>query len=216
MKGVCFDNIHSFDNLNLILAPFTPTPAVPKTNFLKVPGRDGLLDLTEANGEVKFDCREFTFTFSINPAETKTFDEKFSEVSSALNGRRFRITLDRDPDYYWDGRCEVSGYAKNKGLGQITVKATVEPYKLKQSTTVRTVALSSGSNQIINITNGRMPSVPTITCTQAGVEVKGKDGTYTLAAGTQKILGIRFSPGLNWLEVTGSGNIKFEWREGEL
>ena len=52
MNGVYFDDIHSYRDLNLILSPFTPTPAVPQTNLLQVPGRDGLLDLTEANGAV--------------------------------------------------------------------------------------------------------------------------------------------------------------------
>lgn len=133
MKGVSFGNIHSYDDLNLILAPFTPTPAEPQTNFLKVPGRDGYLDLTEANGEVKYNSREFVFTFTVAPGDALTFDERASEVANALNGLRCKITLDRDPDYYWFGRCAVDKYMQDKNIGKIEVKATVDPYKYKES-----------------------------------------------------------------------------------
>lgn len=215
MKGVIFGNIHSFNNLNLILSPFTPTPAEPQTNFLKVPGRDGLLDLTEANGEVKFNSREFEFIFTINPAEEKTFDEKVSEVANALNGRMFKITLERDIDYYWLGRCVVNKYAQKKSIGQISVKATVDPYKLKQSETVASVALSS-SEQDIALENGRMPAIPTIECTDDGTEVTFGGNTYVLNAGKQRVLGIRFVEGFNALTVKGSGTITFTWQEGDL
>lgn len=215
MKGVYFDDIHSFKDLNLILSPFTPTPAEAQTNFLKIPGRDGLLDLTEANGEVKFNSREFQFTFTIHPAEEKTFDEKVSEISNLLNGRRCTITLDRDSDYYWNGRCLVNKYAQNKRLGQVVVKATVDPYKLKKNETVASVALSS-SEQSIALENGRMPSIPTIECTDDATEVTFGGITYVLNAGKQKVLGIRFVEGFNALTVKGSGTITFSWQEGEL
>lgn len=136
MNGVKFGVIHSYNDLNLILAPFTPTPAEPKVNFLEIPGRDGYLDLTEANGEVKYNSREFVFTFTAAPGDPLTFDERVSAVSNALNGLRCKITLDRDPDYYWEGRCAVSEYAQDKTIGQIEVTATVNPYKLKQEPTV--------------------------------------------------------------------------------
>ena len=215
MKGVYFGEIHSFNDLNLILAPFTPTPAEPQTNFLKVSGRDGLLDLTEANGEVKFNSREFSFTFTIAPADEMTFDEKVSHVSNLLNGRQFKITLDRDPDYYWFGRCVVDKYAQDRRLGQIVVKATVDPYKLKQSATVAAVALSS-VEQTIALENGRMAAVPTIECTDDDVVVTFGGDTYILKAGKYRILGIRFVEGYNNLTLSGTGTITFTWQEGAL
>lgn len=215
MKGICFGDIHSYKDLNLILAPFTPTPAEPQTNFLQVFGRDGSLDLTEAHGEVKFKSREFTFTFTINPLDEKTFDEKVSQVSNALNGKQCKITLDRDPDYYWFGRCVVNKYAQNKRIGQIEIKATVNPYKLKQSATVASVALTS-SEQSIALENGRMPTIPVIECTDDGVQVTFGSNTYVLNAGQHRVLGIRFVEGYNPLKLTGNGTITFTWQEGEL
>lgn len=213
--GVSFGDIHSFHDLNLILAPFTPAPASPQTNFLKVPGRDGSLDLTEAHGEVKYDSRVFPFVFTISPTDEMTFDEKVSQVSNALNGKQCKITLDRDPDYYWFGRCVVDKYAKNKRIGQITVSATVFPYKLKQSETVAKVELSS-SEQTISLENGRMAAVPVIECTNDDTSVSFGGNTFMLNAGTHKVLNIRFIEGINVLVLQGTGTITFTWQEGEL
>ena len=215
MNGVYFGEIHSFRDLNLILAPFTPTPATPQTNFLAVPGRDGHLDLTEANGEVKYNSREFQFTFTVAPGDDLTFDERASMVANALNGLRCRITLDRDPDFYWVGRCVVDKYTQNKNIGRIVVKATVEPYKLRQSESVTSFVLSSEEQTVI-LENDRMASVPVIECTGGGTTIVFDGNTYTPNAGTSKILGIRFVEGRNFLKLSGSGRITFRWQEGAL
>lgn len=215
MKGIYFGEVHSYKDLNLLLEPFTPTPAEPQTNLLKIPGRDGYLDLTEANGEVKFNSREFQFAFTIAPGDTLTFDERVSKVASALNGLRCKITLDRDPDYYWTGRCAVDKYAQNKNIGKIVVKATVDPYKLKQSETVATFDLSSDVQEVV-LENGRMAAVPVIECTADGTTVAFCGKEYALNAGTSRILDIRFVEGSNVLKLSGTGTITFKWQEGAL
>lgn len=214
MNGVYFGNVHSYEDLHLILAPFTPAPAEPQTNFLQIPGRDGLLDLTEANGEVKFNAREFVFTFTIAPGDPLTFDERLSAVSNALNGLRCKITLDRDPDYYWQGRCFLSKYDQDKNIGQIEVTATVDPYKLKQNATVVSVTLSAEEKTVV-LANGRMTVVPTIDCTGVCTVVYG-DYTHTLEAGMHKIPETRLVEGKNVLKLSGTGEITLTYQEGEL
>ena len=214
-KGIYFDDIHSYFDLNLILAPFVPVPAEPKTNYIDITGGDGSLDLTEGLGEVKYKDRNFAFTFSVNPLDKMTFDEKVSQVSNALNGKRCRITLDRDPDYYWEGRCIVDKYAQNKALKQISVKATVRPYKLKQNQTVASFDLTADEKEI-TLKNGRKSVVPEITCTNDNATVIFGNVTETLSAGTHKILDIYLKEGNNILKVSGSGTITFTYQEGEL
>ena len=215
MEGIYFGEIHSYNDLNLILAPFVPTPATPQTNILQVPGRDGYLDLTEANGEVKYNSRDFSFTFTISQEDDLTFDERLSNVSNALNGKKCKITLDRDPDFYWLGRCIVNKHERNKNIGKIVVKATVEPYKLRQSPSVTSFVLTAEEQTII-LENDRMAVVPLIECTDDGAVVGFCDNVYTLSAGTNKILGIRFVEGSNVLTLSGTGTITFTWQEGAL
>ncbi len=214
-KGIYFDDIHSYYDLNLILAPFVPVPAEPKTNYIDITGGDGSLDLTEGLGEVRYKDRTFEFAFTIHPSEKMSFDEKVSQVSNALNGKKCKITLDRDPEYYWDGRLTVNKYAQNKKLGQISVKATVRPYKLKQNETVASFELSTEETEI-TLKNGRKSVVPEITCTNDNVTVVFGNITETLSAGTHKILDIYLKEGNNILKVSGSGIVTFKYQEGEL
>lgn len=215
MNGVYFGNIHSFYDLNLILAPFTPAPAEPKLNFLEIPGRDGHLDLTETNGEVKYNSREFEFIFTVAPGDPLTFDERVSAVSNALNGLRCKITLDRDPDYYWLGRCVVNQYKQNKRIGQITVNAKVNPYKLKQNPTVHSFSLTS-ELQTVTIRNSRKSVVPTFECTNDNTTIQFNNVSVVVNAGTHKILDICFAEGENVLNLSGTGTITITYQEGEL
>lgn len=210
-----FDDVHSYYDLNLILAPFVPTPAEPKENYIDITGGDGSLDLTEGLGEVKYKDRPFDFTFSILPSDKMTFDEKVSQVSNVLNGKRFKMTLDRDPEYYWEGRCKVDKYAQNKALGQISVKATVKPYKFKQKETVASFELTTEEAEII-LKNGRKSVVPEITCTDDNTAVTFGDAAFSLSAGTHKILDVYLTEGNNVLKISGSGTITFQYQEAEL
>lgn len=217
MKGVSFGSIHSYEDLNLILEPFTPTPAEPQTNFLQVPGRDGYLDLTEANGEIKYKSREFLIPFTIMPGDDLTFDERVSKVSSILNGVRCKITFDRDPSYYWFGRCSVDKYAQNKNIGQVVIKATVNPYKLKQRVTTKTVNRFYNNKATVILVNGRMPSVPTIECAGDVFNVEFDGEKYPLMQGTNIIPAIRFTEGEHDLYFSGeSGSVTITWQEGAL
>ena len=214
MNGVHFGNLHSYENFNLILAPFIPTPAVPKTNYVEIAGGNGSLDFTEAYGEVKYKDREFKFTFTVDQSDTMNFDEKVTQVSNALNGKACKITLDRDSDYYWDGRCFVNEYLQDKKIKQIVISATVKPYKLKQNETVFTANLTGNGQEII-LLNDRKSVVPVIICSgDAVIEFAGT--THTLTAGTHKVLDILLKEGENVLNISGNGTITFRYQEGAL
>ena len=140
MKGIWFDDVHSYNDLNLVLSKPDIPPATAKENFVDIPGGDGSVDLTEALGEVKFKDRKCSFAFTVFP--TDDFEEKKKEVSNLLNGKRCKIRLDKDPNYYWLGRCAVNNYESDKNLHKIVVGATVAPYKYKLDETVVTVDLA--------------------------------------------------------------------------
>jgi phage-related protein len=211
MKGIKFDNIHSYTDLNLVLSEVYIPPAIPKTTFVDIPGGDGSVDLTEALGHVKYKDRECSFVFTSFP--TDDFEEKKTQVSNLLNGRRCKIRLDKDNQYYYQGRCIVDEYESDKNVHQIVIKAVVAPYKLKNTETYRTV--KAGTNVVVTLTNGRKTVIPTITCT-AETTVVFNGGTYHLNSGTHKILGIALVEGENSLTVTSTASVQFTYQEGDL
>lgn len=215
--GVLFGSIHSFYDLNLILSAVEISPAKPKETYVNIPGADGSLDLTEANGEVKYSDRTIKFTFTMNPASDlseRAWEEKKTEVSNAINGLACRITLDKNPDYYWQGRCSLDNYKSNKRVRQFVIAATVRPYKWKRSETVVSFALSDVP-QTVNIRNGRKSVCPLIACTDDETNIVFNDNTFVFNAGTHKNLNIRFAEGINQVTISGTGQVTFTYQEGD-
>lgn len=213
--GISFGSTHSYFDLNLILSAVDIPPAQPKTTFIDVPGADGSVDLTEAHGEVKYSDRECSFTFTMLPTDSSTWEEKKTEVSNLLNGRVFNITLDKDDEYYYSGRCQVKGYEVDKKIRQIVVSAKVKPYKFKQNVTVMKVALASTPKSVI-LMNGRKRVSPSIQCTNDDTVIVFGDATFNLSAGTHKVLDIQLVEGNNTLTVSGTGSVTFTYQEGDL
>lgn len=211
MKGIWFDGVHSFEHLNLVLSEVDIPPAAVKTNYVDIPGGDGSVDLTEALGEVKYKDRECTFTFTAFPQDD--FEDKKREVSNLLNGKRCELIVDKDPDYYWTGRCAINEYQSDKNIHKIVVGATVAPYKMRIKETVVTVP--AGEAVVAVLSNSRKTVVPTIFNTDDATIIFG-DTTYNLKAGTHTILDFELVAGDNQVTVTSIGSVKFTYREGDL
>lgn len=213
MKGIKFDNFHSFTEWGLILSEKEIKSPKPKTKEVDIAGGDGVLDYTEFFGGVKYENRQLSFEFTkmnIVPAE---FLALFSVVQNALHGKKMKVVLDDDLDHYYIGRVYVNEWKSNKRLGEITIDVDAEPYKYSMTETVVTQAISG--TQSILLTNSKMPVVPTITTTAA---MTIAFGGYSVAvqAGTFRIPELQLAEGQNAVTVTGEGNITFRYRQGSL
>jgi phage-related protein len=197
--------------LNLILSKKEIGAPPVKENKLEIEGADGSIDLTEVFGRPTFGdvTHKFTFTnLSRNDSLTK-----YSMVKNALHGQKLRIILDDDPAFCYVGRCYVSSYTDEKGIGTINVECDCEPYKYKLTKTVVTRAVDG--TEAITLTNGRKRAVPVITTTAAMTIIFG-DGTWTNGAGTYSIPELELVEGENAVTVVGTGNITFTWQEGDM
>lgn len=216
--GISFADIHSFYDLDLILSAVDISPAKPKTTYVDIPGADGSIDLTEALGDVRFSDRTHKFTLTMNPMgdlSESAWEAKKTALCNALNGRACRITLDKDPDYYWIGRLTVDSFKSNKRIRQFVVSARVKPYKYKQTETVVSVELPGGVKNV-TLRNSRLPVCPVITCTDDNAEIIFNGNTYKLSAGSHKVLDIRLTEGDNEMTVSGTGQVSFTYQEGDL
>lgn len=211
MKGISFDNYHSYDDFNLILSEVDIPPATAKTTYVDIPGSDGSIDLTEALGEVRFNDRECKFTFTVLPSDN--FEQKKTEVSNLLNGKRCKICVDKDPDYYWNGRCFVNEYASDRNLHKIVVGATVAPYKLKHDVTK--VIVPAGEDVAVTLVNSRKSVIPTVTTTTEA-EIIFNGNAYNINAGTHKILNLQLTQGEFSVTVTSTADVEFCYQEGDL
>ncbi len=215
-RGTDFGGVHSYRDLHLVQSKVEIQPAEPKTNFIDIPGADGSKDFSESPaGRVVYKTRKITWTFKLYPGDN--WVTKYAQVSNAINGWSGKITLDDDPDYYYQGRVTVSKHAVDGILHTITVIATCQPYKLRQSETTQSANLTTSYSTIV-LNNDRKPVTPTITVS-AATTLQWKGGTFALAAGTHRVLGIMLEEGANQLQAktdAGTGTIKIVYRKGAL
>lgn len=124
MYGVTFGEFHSWYDLGLVLTKCEINPPKPKTKYIDVPFSNGSIDLTEANGSVYYDDIDCKFTFAILPCD---FEERRKLLEESLNGFKVRITLDKDPQYYFVGRLTIDSFKVEKTVGTVVVSARCEP-----------------------------------------------------------------------------------------
>lgn len=214
MKGITFGELHSFNDLHLILkSKEIGSPAV-KSRKIEIEGADGALDLTDFFGEAKYEDVTHKFEFSTIVPQPE-FLSLFSTVKNALHGKKMRVILDDGPHYYYIGRLFVSSFTNEKSVGQVSIEAECEPYKYKLEKTVVSVAVSGA--QVINLTNGRKRAVPLINIEAAeSLRIEYQGSIWDLGGGLYTLPELELSEGVNSISVTGEGTITFTWQEGNL
>ena len=91
--------------------------------------------------------------------------------------------------------------------------AVVAPYKLKIAQSK--VTIPAGENVTGILWNGRKTVVPIITAT-AEATIVFAGNTYTVNAGTHKLLNIELHEDLNQITVTSTEPVVFVYQEGDL
>ena len=212
MKGVTFGKYHSWDDFSLILNSKKIESPAPKTSTVEIPGADGVLDISEYFGEVKYKNRKLSFDFSTIVPQSD-FLNLFSEIQNTLHGQKVRVILDDDPDFYYVARISVSEWKANKNIGKITIDCDCEPYKYKLYKTVINRAVSGSTT--LALQNLRKRVNPTFT-TDAEIQISFENSTYTIGAGTFIVPEIALVAGNNTLTLTGTANVVIEYQEGGL
>ena len=215
MNTIRFDELDSYRDLHLILESKTIAAPSPKTATTDIPGGDGVLDFTEYFGEVNYNNRKLTFEFS-TIVPKKYFLELFSRVQNKLHGKRMKIVLSDDPEFYYYGRVTINEWKSNKRIGKMTIEVDAEPYKYKQVMTVISDVLTSTKNIVCFNLNKAV--VPKITVEGRAVI---KLGGYSVATEDESITddNIAFTQGENVLTVSpeqGQVIITIEYQERGL
>jgi hypothetical protein len=157
MKGITFGNLHSYDDLKLILtSKEIGSPAV-KERKIDIEGADSSLDLTDFFGEAKYEDVTHKFSFSTIVPQSH-FLSLFSILKNALHGKKMRIILDDDPHFYYLGRVKLSSFTNEKNIGMVSVECDCEPYKYKLQPTSLSVTVDGASANIYDISKTTLVS----------------------------------------------------------
>lgn len=153
IHSVYFDDMNSWDVWHMIptARPSIVTPQMVE-NYVEVPGLNGSLDLSEAlTGYPLYQNRTGTITFMFMNGYGNWVERKNS-VLAKLHGKTMRITLDDDPNYYYEGRITCGDWTTNKDMSSIDISYNVKPYAIhKYPTVLRELEIASGATEEFTI-----------------------------------------------------------------
>ena len=218
-RGVMFDGIHSYDDLDLILKHIDIETPKPKVQFLEIEGADGVEDVTNALTDVTFfNNRKLTFTFA-RASDFQSYEILIPKVLNMLHGKRMKIVLDDDNTWYYDGRVYVDEADSNRIVDEFTVSCDCSPYKMSVSKCVKRHNVDGSANGSIDYLGSKVVT-PTLECQI----YEGKtlqlvlNGTtyYSLANGVNIVPDFLIKSGINSYSFVGNGYVTLSYVMGVL
>lgn len=203
----------------------------PKTEIVNVSHMNGVIDLTDAfDDDVKFENRKLQFKFTLL-GKYGDFSSNLTRISDIIHGQVFKIILDDDSTYYYEGRVSLNEFKTDKRTATIVFDCDVYPFKTDINSEAGKLAvgyvffcwmeliykniLSVDGIRTETYVGGREVVVPEFVCSSA-MTVTFKSETYNLKAGSNKMYGIRFIEGDNVLTFNGTGTVAVKYRRGVL
>ena len=135
--SIAFGNKNTWNDFHLVPSskPIILPPEV-KTKIVDIPGGDGVIDLTESlTGHPVFGNRAGSITFIIVDDftylmnEHVSWEESYQKLLSYIHGRKMKMVLEDDPEWYYEGRFTVVDPKQYRAYSGITVEFDVGPYK---------------------------------------------------------------------------------------
>jgi hypothetical protein len=129
IRGMTINGKHTRDLGLKLLSFFIPLPPVKET-IITVPGMSGGIDATDVvAGHPTYGMREgLKFEFKLYN-NWKEFEIAKSQLAEWLHGKKVKVVLDSDPQYYYVCRLKIDARKTNAINATIVVTGIAEPVK---------------------------------------------------------------------------------------
>lgn len=140
--SIIFGDKNTWDDWQIVPStrPAFSMPSV-KTKTVDIPGGDGLIDLTESlTGYPVYNNRDGSFNFIVvndfyEPVNScEEWFKRYSRIANYLHGKKMKVYLEDDPDWYYEGRFSVENWKSGKQYSELSIKYNVGPYKWSKKT----------------------------------------------------------------------------------
>lgn len=217
---VFFDGKDTYTEYGLLLVSKTISLPEVRTNMIDVPGRDGLIDASDAlTGEATYKNRTIKLELvGVPTLNGKGWPAAISDFCNAAHGKRVKVAFSEDTAHYYSGRCSVGDVKPSKIKQTIPVTVDCDPRKYKnEKTTVTRADLGTAYKQL-TLPNESRPVIPTITVAQDTV-LLWDGNTINASAGDHIFPAIRLAAGSNILKAkvaSGTGSITVTYQEASM
>jgi len=160
-----------------------------ETYIVDVPGRSGLLDMSEAlTGGPVFKNRKISIEVgSVRPKND--WDAEISAIRNLYDGRVCKIVFDNDASWYWTGRVRILNFDRHQCLGTFTIEMDANAYKQLVNEVEDTYETEVGGHSTVTLRQYTPPLAPVFTVVSGNPQVvlhpTGGSGqtVYNLSAG---------------------------------
>lgn len=208
----------------------TINPPTLKSTSVDIPGANGVLDLTRALVPYPvFSNRQGTVEFAVLN-DKMDWAQLYSKIMGIIHGRKMRMWLEDDPDWYYEGTWTVEEWRSNADgtWSNVTLGYDLFPYKLKRTETTLQYSMANTTTiyawSIMQSSIGIMPISPKIRTTRKNVTVsvttKPKYSRKFEQIGTYEdpsfVLWAPDRVSIAGLTGQGGGDLYLTFREGSL
>lgn len=201
-------------------------PPTPKTNYVDIPGMDGSLDYTEVLSSIKYNNRQGSWEFIVLNGYSEWY-VRYSEIMNYIQGKKFRVILDDEPEYYYNCRLSMNSWQSDKDWSKIVIDYIAEPYKYPLSSTASYDWLwNELFNNVIyygvfdvvgykwrNLINDSGEDMPIAITTTAPMTILFGDSPAMIEEGTTEAA-LTLAPGDNIMCFYGTGRVTIDYSKG--
>jgi hypothetical protein len=211
------DKFNTWYDLHLLVTAKTIPDAEPKTNYVKLDGMSGSLDLSEAlTGEITYDDRMISATFWTDYGNRKDREALLKLITASLHGKKVKIIEPDDPEHYFYGRVNVKSKTNILPYAEFTIEATCDPWRYAINESKRRVDINSSDITDVVIHNNGVKTLCPLITVSGTVTIIYNDTEAVLTSGSYKISDIKLYQGSNIIGVSGNGSVIFTYREADL
>lgn len=105
------------------------------STFTEIPGRkDGPIDNSKLlTGKLQYSNRSGSFEFLVDN-DHEYWETIRSKIVEFLHGKRMRVILEDDPDYYYEGRVSLNEWRSESWNSRVTIAYMLGAYKRHRTT----------------------------------------------------------------------------------
>lgn len=227
---------NTLEDWNLALTKVTISDADARRYEVTVPGRDGILDLSDALGGVYYENRAIELRFVCLNYTTERFHLLASTIRNAIAGKTCRFTFSDDLAFFWRGRPQIDAEWPNVEHTELVISMSAEPYKYNVTssyepwiwdsfnfetgviTQTSDITLTGGTETVtLPIDPARSKPTLWLNTGSARARLSSDNTWHALSAGANVFPEIRMSADAeSTLYLNGTGSVGIEYRVGSL